>query len=364
MQICCTKKLNDAMGIVPENGTEENDLFCWSVHLITVNRRKTVVAVNDSNRYGFVLHGLKAKDFKNFNELLIQEIRTCLRDEKIKNEIIERYMKIAGELSFSKTRGAKYVARLNKACERVNIFDDRLDTRELYQTIVAKMMNNDLMKITKESDYTYPHELLYKDFKLFAGDQIVKCEAVDIMIKLNLDRNKVWRRVITPVDITFKQLHFILQAVFGWKSYHMYDFNIFDEAGKCIINVISEFEEVYEPRQDCPMRLDSEVKFSEYAKPQYKIAYCYDYGDNWEHEITIRGTNTDYDKTCPVYSMGEGNAPPEDVGGISGYEKFLEIMADPNHAEYGNMQKWAQSQWYKNFDVELINRRLKNILRT
>ena len=162
MQICCTKKLNDAMGIVPENGSEENDLFCWSVHLITVNRRKTVVAVNDSNRYGFVLHGLKAKDFKNFNELLIQGISTCLRDEKIKNEIIEKYMKIAGELSFSKTRGAKYVARLNKACERVNIFGDRLDTRELYQTIVAKKMNNDLMKITKESDYTCPHELLYK----------------------------------------------------------------------------------------------------------------------------------------------------------------------------------------------------------
>ena len=44
------KKLNDELGIVPEEGTEENDLFCWSVHLITVNRRKTVVAVNDSNR--------------------------------------------------------------------------------------------------------------------------------------------------------------------------------------------------------------------------------------------------------------------------------------------------------------------------
>lgn len=50
MQICCTKKLNDELGIVPEEGTEENDLFCWSVHLSTVNRRKTVVAVNDSNR--------------------------------------------------------------------------------------------------------------------------------------------------------------------------------------------------------------------------------------------------------------------------------------------------------------------------
>ena len=35
---------------------------------------------NDSNRYGFVLHGLKANDFKHINELLIQGIRNCLRD--------------------------------------------------------------------------------------------------------------------------------------------------------------------------------------------------------------------------------------------------------------------------------------------
>ena len=27
MQICCTKKLNDEMGIVPGKGTEENDFF-------------------------------------------------------------------------------------------------------------------------------------------------------------------------------------------------------------------------------------------------------------------------------------------------------------------------------------------------
>jgi len=363
MQICCTKKLRDQMGIVPEQGTEEKDLFCWSVHVLIVNRKKAVVAVNDSNRYGFVLYGLKTKDFKNLNELLIQGIRKCLKDEKIKDEIIEEYFKSAGGFTFAKTRGAKYVARLNKACELVNIYEDDLDVAELYQVIVTQKINNDLIKIYKESDYDYPHELLNKDFRLFAGSEIIQCVAVDIMIKLNLDRNTVCRRVITPVDITFKQLHMILQAVFEWKSYHMYDFNIVDKCGKCVLNVISEDEEVFEARQDCQMALDSEVNLSDYAKQEYKIAYCYDYGDNWEHEITIRGINTDYDKNYPVCLMGEGNAPPEDVGGISGYKEFLKIMADPNHVDYKMMQTWAQSQWYRNFDVELINRRLKNILR-
>ncbi|WP_243454359.1 hypothetical protein [Desulfosporosinus fructosivorans] len=38
MQICCTKKLNDEMGIVPGKGTEENDLFCWSVQGGIINK--------------------------------------------------------------------------------------------------------------------------------------------------------------------------------------------------------------------------------------------------------------------------------------------------------------------------------------
>lgn len=351
------------MGIVLQNETGESDLFCWSVHLITVNRRKTIVMVNDNNRFGFVLYGLKAKDFKNLNELLILGIKKCLRDEKIKEEIIERYLKSSPELIYSKTRGPKYVARLNKACELIKIFEDILDPSELFQTLATRIMNNDLIKISKVYKCGYPHELLSKDLELFAGEEIIRCEAVDLIVKLKLYPEIAWRRIITPVDITFKQLHEILQVSFGWKNYHLYDFNIFDGEGKRILNVISEFEEIYEPLQDCPILLDSEVNLSEYIKQQYTIVYHYDYGDNWEHEITIQGVNTDYDKNYPTCLMGEGNAPPEDVGGISGYKEFLEIMADSNHIEHENMQQWAQGQWYKDFDSDAINRQLKYILR-
>lgn len=72
MQLCCTKKLLSAMNLESQTGPEENELFYWSAHLITVNRRKTLAVVNDSNRYGFILHGLKAKDFKNLEKLITQ----------------------------------------------------------------------------------------------------------------------------------------------------------------------------------------------------------------------------------------------------------------------------------------------------
>lgn len=363
MQICCTKSLQTELGNTPEVILEENDLFCWSAHIITVNRRKAVVAVNDSNRFGFVLYGLKAKELKNPKELILKGIKKCLADEKIKEEVIEKYIKSAGDLVFAKTRGAKYVSRLNKVCEVVKISSDRVNPNEIYQDDITRRMNHDFVKINKQADYEHPHDLLIKDLEQLAGGDLIKCEAVNLIVKLNLGKYKAWRRIITPIDITFKQLHVMLQVAFNWKDYHLHNFCIFDKSGKCLVTLISKQEEIYESYSEGKVLLDEEIRLSEYADKDSRIVYCYDYGDNWSHEIAIETANTDYDRNYPVCLMGEGNTPPEDVGGISGYVEFLNIISNPDHKEYRNMCQWAQSQGYKEFDIDMINRRLKNILR-
>lgn len=62
MQIGCTKKLQDYLKekISPVDVTID-PFFSWSASLVTVNRRKTIVIVNDYSRCGFVLYGVKAK---------------------------------------------------------------------------------------------------------------------------------------------------------------------------------------------------------------------------------------------------------------------------------------------------------------
>jgi len=363
MIIGCTKKLLDEMGITAESSHEEKELFCWSAHLVTVNRRKAVVVVNDSNRFGFVLYGLKAKEFKKINELIVQGIRRCLQNEKIKEEIIDGYLREAGAVSFSKTKGPKYVSRLNKACELVGFFEDLLDLSDIYQNKVTDIINNDLIKVDKKSDYEHPCDLLLKDFKEAHGDSIVKCEAALLLVKLNLGAYTAERRIITPIDIDFKGLHEILQVAFDWKEYHLHKFNVINEKGKCVINLIGEHEEIFEVRQDCMVAQESEVLIKDYMKDGFKLLYYYDFGDNWQHEITVKDIIPDYDKNFPICLEGMGDAPPENVGGIPGYEEFLEIMGDPKHSRYKEIMGWAESQWYRKFDIELVNKRLRYTLR-
>ena len=179
MLIGCTKKLQDEIGITVESGYEEKELFCWSANLVKINRRKAVVVVNDSNRFGFVLFGLKAKDFKKIDELILQGIRRCLKDENIKEEIIDQYISDANSICFSKTKGPKYVSRLNKACECICYFEELLDLENVYQLKATRKMNTDLVKIDK-SDYENPYVLVLKDFKQTYGDNIVSCDDVNI----------------------------------------------------------------------------------------------------------------------------------------------------------------------------------------
>ena len=45
-------------------------------------------------------------------------------------------------------------------------------------------------------------------------------------LKIELQGLNVWRRVVVPEDITFYELKQVVDASFGWSSYHEYELAI------------------------------------------------------------------------------------------------------------------------------------------
>lgn len=75
MFIQCTKKLLAQMRYEPEHIDEpEQPLFSWHANLLTINRRKAVVLMNDASRYVIVLYGLKARDFSHLDTYIPEAI--------------------------------------------------------------------------------------------------------------------------------------------------------------------------------------------------------------------------------------------------------------------------------------------------
>ena len=50
--------------------------------------------------------------------------------------------------------------------------------------------------------------------------------------------------------------------------------------------------------------------------------------------------------------------PPEDCGGVPGYEQALEIMANPAHPEHQDLLVWTGNFDQKRFDLEAVNAEL------
>lgn len=380
MLIQCTKKLLDQIKVKPATPEETAPLFCWHANIITLNRKKAVILVNDSNRYIIVLYGLIAKDFKKLDQLIMDAIKATFQAEGISDEVIEQYIQQAEDITYTKTKDRTSVARMNTSIEPTPTFAERLmNSKETIQVPLSVRLSR-LIVGDGTGDYITPYKELYQDLEAFSGKQIFQTEAIQMKVTLELGELKVWRRLVVPLQITFRQFHRVLQTAFDWQNNHLYEFYVYanetgamtkeawninhpafnSEGKKPILNIVSD-EEAFNDDGDMPMKLDTEVTLSMILPEYTSVKYHYDFGDSWRHQIEVESLLDTYDKNYPVCLDGEGDTPPEDVGGEPGYIMFLNIRSDENDPDHDHMMAWAKSQGYKSFDMQSVNFNLKNL---
>ncbi|MCF8002225.1 MAG: plasmid pRiA4b ORF-3 family protein [Halanaerobiales bacterium] len=149
----------------------------------------------------------------------------------------------------------------------------------------------------------------------------------------------------------------------AYREYKYYKNNP-KEIEEQVKNIPEEFEELKKRRLEnlkTVIRKPVSIKIDKYLKKYGELKYTYDYGDNWQFLITLEKIVENYSHGYPTLVAGKETAPPEDVGGLGGYYNFLEIYQDPEHSKHEQMKTWAESQGYKEFDKDRINRSLKFI---
>jgi len=91
----------------------------------------------------------------------------------------------------------------------------------------------------------------------------------------------------------------------------------------------------------------------------------YDFGDFWQHDLLVEGVIlTDPEAAYPRCRAGERRCPPEDVGSLSGYQRYLEILADPDEEEHQDMLAWRGPFDPELFSVEDVNAKLRKQFRS
>ena len=176
----------------------------------------------------------------------------------------------------------------------------------------------------------------------------------------------VWRKVSVPENFTFLQFHQVIQTVFGWYDYHLFEFREKEYQGKFRIAIPSEDDFEFDIRTYDASKTKLSAIFSGNIK---KLLYVYDFGDDWVHEITLESISEEMLKNAYCIS-GKGACPPEDCGGIYGYAHMKQVFqTTPDSEEAQELREWLglddDEDWDAGFfcteEKEDINCDLKDI---
>jgi len=170
-------------------------------------------------------------------------------------------------------------------------------------------------------------------------------QALLFRIELQNILPSIWREVLVPSSYSFWDLHVAIQDSMGWRDCHLHAFHVQDLHSAALIEIgIPDAEIVPDTNS---VLAGWEVPLRTYLNEVGQaVNYEYDFGDSWEHRIVLKEiTRQEQDARYPICVGGERACPPEDCGGIWGYQSLLEAINDPLHEEHETRMNWLGTEF-------------------
>ena len=165
---------------------------------------------------------------------------------------------------------------------------------------------------------------------------------------------KIFRRFVLPTSHTFEDLHEAIQNACGWEYAHLHSFQ--DPKG-------NEFAVGSEVDTDMgwgpKVPKDKRVKLYSYFGPNGDMnkhcTYLYDFGDSWEHDVKLVRIFESEERFERRLLDGARSFPPEDCGGVWGYEECLEaVTAKKKSKDMKERLEWLGDWKPEAFDLEEV----------
>jgi hypothetical protein len=146
----------------------------------------------------------------------------------------------------------------------------------------------------------------------------------------------IWRRIQVK-DCTLDKLHEHIQTTMGWTNSHLHQFEI-DGVRYGDPELLCDDFDNETPINSLETRVSQIIPKN---GKRFSFDYEYDFGDGWEHEVLFEGClQVEKGTRYPLCLEGARACPPEDVGGIYGYQEYLEALANPKHEEHDSYMEW------------------------
>ena len=170
-------------------------------------------------------------------------------------------------------------------------------------------------------------------------------QAYQLLVQLQDIHPPIWRRIVVTDRTTLAQLHWIIQLTLGWTNSHLHQFTI---DGVHYSDPAFELDE-----EDDDWKDTNALTLGKLTKRAGKqFSYEYDFGDSWRHDTTVEAITSLAKGEAPLRCLaGERACPPEDCGGIGGYERLRTELSDVTSPERDSLCLWLGG----GFDAEAFD---------
>jgi len=147
---------------------------------------------------------------------------------------------------------------------------------------------------------------------------------VTYQVRVDLDGAKppIWRLLLLSSELMLDELHAVLQQAMGWTDSHLHQFL----AGENKLDPLAvQYHMQFMLDEGAEGVLENRVRLDELLTgPKDRLFYWYDFGDGWEHTLVVEKVLSRSGEEPPAICIGGARAcPPEDCGGIWGYQELL-----------------------------------------
>ena len=191
---------------------------------------------------------------------------------------------------------------------------------DLIRKMMEKMKNDDEDDEDGDEDEWMEEEDFGTISKLMHD---VKPQEYLLRISLKDSPVPVWREVKVPSNLSLEALAVILVHAMGWNNSHMHQLRFKNNY------YLSSEEDINDFGYDGPRFINHNANDFHvgqlFNEKGVKIELEYDFGDSWKHNVWMKSVR-DYEpdeKPTVELVKGKGVCPPDDCGGVWGYEELL-----------------------------------------
>ena len=142
---------------------------------------------------------------------------------------------------------------------------------------------------------------------------------LEVEVSLEHITPRIWRRFLIRDRATFLDLHHAIQHACGWEDTHLFAFR--DADGAVVAGMPNDIG-FGPPDPDA-----AKVRAGDYLRRRWSVLYEYDFGDSWQHMVELKEVVASAEKFIRRLLDGARVFPPEDCGGMPGYEDLLAVAS-------------------------------------